>query len=124
MCHGNEGRSHGLSAARTSYGVLHLADVDPNTDGVQADCTVFWRYSLPDPKDPTKVVWKESPTPLPQCPEGATSGNIAEDCWQLVSDTTRCPKNGQWLDILRTAAEIASQPQLVAGTKLHARCRV
>jgi hypothetical protein len=30
----------------------------------------------------------------------------------------------KWLDILRAAAEIASQPQLVAGTKLHARCRV
>jgi hypothetical protein len=103
---------------------IALADIDPNMDGVQADCSAYWQMPYPDPKDPNKVLWEEDPMPLAQCPAGATNGSVAADCWRLVSDASRCPRNGQRLEVLRTAAEIAKDKQLVSGTRIHARCRV
>lgn len=101
---------------------IALADVDPNTDGVQAECSAYWRYPYADPKNPTLL--KENPTPLPQCPAGATNGSVAADCWRIISDMSRCPKSGQRLEVLRTAAEIAENGQIVPGTRIHARCRI
>jgi hypothetical protein len=100
-----------------------LVDTDVSTDGVQPECSVFWRIPQPDANDPNKIVYQESPTSLPQCPAGATSGTVAEDCWRFLADPTRCPATGQLLDVLRTGPEIASQARLGVGTKLHVRCR-
>jgi hypothetical protein len=75
-----------------------------------------------DPKDPTKVIYIESPASMPQCPLGAIQGNVATDCWQLNRDTTQCPLNGQVINILRTAQEIASKPRLDPGTRISMQC--
>jgi len=100
-----------------------LADTDPGTDGVQPECSVFWRIPQPDATDPSKTSYQESATSLPQCPAGATNGTVAEDCWRILSNPGRCPASGQVLDILRTSTEIASQPRMPPGTQLHVRCR-
>ena len=99
-----------------------LLDADLATPGLQPECRVVWRTPTPDPKDSTKLVYQESPN-LPQCPAGATQGNVSEDCWQLASDKTQCPVNGQLLQVLRTAQEIAANPKVTAGTKIGMRCR-
>ncbi|MBN2575268.1 MAG: hypothetical protein JXP73_11955 [Deltaproteobacteria bacterium] len=100
-----------------------LADVDEAAPGLQAQCSVFWRFAVPDPGDPSKSIWQEGP-PLPSCPDGATAATVVEDCWRLVGDTSRCPKNGQRLDVLRAAGSNAGPPALDPATKIHARCRV
>ena len=100
-----------------------LIDTDPGTPGVQADCRVVWRKPVQDPKDPTKVKYEESPNSMPQCPAGSSQGNVPEDCWQLTSDKTKCTVNGQLIQIFRTAAEIAKDPQVPAGTKVGMQCR-
>jgi hypothetical protein len=100
-----------------------LVDTDSATDGVQADCRVVLRTPGPDPKDPTKIIYLESPTPLPQCPPGASNGSVATTCWQLASDPTKCPNSGQIVYVLRTAADISAKPQLDTGTKLVLQCR-
>ena len=99
-----------------------LFDTDSATAGVQADCRVAWRTPTVDPKDPSRIIWDESALGIPQCPAGATSGNIMTDCWQLDYDTSKCFENGQLVNVLRTAAEISSGP-LLAGTKLGMQCR-
>jgi len=100
-----------------------LADVDPVTPGVQPECSVSWRYPVAEPSDPSQTIWQEGKSLVP-CPEGASQGNVSQDCWRLVDDGARCPKNGKRLEALRTASEMASQPRLHAGTKLRAHCRV
>ncbi|MBN2575014.1 MAG: hypothetical protein JXP73_10665 [Deltaproteobacteria bacterium] len=100
-----------------------LVDTDGATAGVQADCRVALLVPTPDPKDPTKSVYQESLPALPQCLPGATNGNVATDCWQLLADTAQCPVRGQMVTVLRTAAEISAKPQLDAGTKLQMQCR-
>jgi hypothetical protein len=101
-----------------------LLDSDLAKAGVQPECRVTWRIPQPDPKDPTKVIYVESAESLPQCEPGATMGNVAMDCWQLMSDANRCPVHGQLLSVLRTAQEIKAKPILDPGTKLHANCHV
>jgi hypothetical protein len=100
-----------------------LVDTDLNKAGVQADCRVVWRTPYQDPKDPTKVLYKEDPNSLPQCPTGASSGNVEKDCWQLTVDKEKCKVNGQLINVLRTAAEIAQSKQLAPGTKVGMQCR-
>jgi hypothetical protein len=99
-----------------------LFDTDSVMAGVQADCRVAWRTPITDAKNPSRIVWQESALGLPQCPAGATSGNIAADCWQLAFDITKCPWTGQLVNVLRTAAEISAGP-ITPGTKLGMQCR-
>jgi hypothetical protein len=98
-----------------------LADADPATPGLQPDCRVVYRTPAPDPRDPTKVVYQESPTSLPWCPAGATSRTITEDCWQLARDLTKCPDalGGQMLNLLRI-----DQGPLPAGTQVAMQCHI
>ena len=100
-----------------------LFDKDLVTAGMQPDCRVVWRTPVVDPTDPTKIIYQENPNSLPVCPAGSSMGNVSEDCWQLVSDTSKCPVNGQLVQVFRTAAEIAANPQLPTGTKLGMQCR-
>jgi hypothetical protein len=97
-----------------------LLDTDPSS-GLQPDCRVVWRTPSMTSTSPTTMVYAESAA-LPQCPAGASNGNVAADCWQLVTDTSSCPGNGQSVSVLRTAQEIASNPQLTLGTKLSMQC--
>jgi hypothetical protein len=99
-----------------------LVDTDPNTPGLQPDCRVAYRTPQADPKDPTRITYVENPNSLPACPAGASAGNVATDCWQLANDLDKCPVNGQFLQVLRTAAEMAAGP-LTPGTKVAMQCR-
>jgi hypothetical protein len=98
-----------------------LVDTKLDQEGVQADCRVVWRK--PVTNDKGQVTWEESPTSLPQCEPGATSDNIPSDCWRLTRDKTKCPVNGQLIEVLRTRAEIDKQRQLDPGTKISMQCR-
>jgi hypothetical protein len=98
-----------------------LVDTKLDQEGVQADCRVVWRTPTTDANG--KTTWVESPTSLPQCETGATSDNIPGDCWRLTKDTTKCPVNGQLIQVLRTKAEIAKDPQIPPGTKISMQCR-
>ena len=100
-----------------------LLDTDLVTPGLQPDCRVVWRKPVPDPSDPSHVIYQEDPQSMPQCAPGAINGDVATDCWQLTFDTTLCPVNGQRVAVLRTAAEIVADPQLPPGTKLGMQCR-
>jgi hypothetical protein len=100
-----------------------LFDSDLSTSGLQPDCRVAYRTPEPDPNEMTKVIYVESPTSLPECDAGATSGNVATDCWKLTNDTTKCPVNGQLVNVLRTAAEIAAGP-LAPGTQVGLHCHI
>jgi hypothetical protein len=84
---------------------------------------VVWRKAEPDPSHPTLMIYVESPYAMPQCAPGATNGNVPEDCWQLTSDVNQCPASGQRVSVLRTADEVAVEPQLPLGTKLGMQCR-
>jgi hypothetical protein len=96
-----------------------LMDVDPVTPGLQPDCRVVYRVPVGSANG--NVVYTESSQSLPMCPPGATSDTITTDCWQIVMDNKRCPLNGQLVQILRTAAEIADSP-LAGGTKVVMQC--
>ena len=78
---------------------------------------------MPDPKDSTKVIYQEDPISMPQCAAGSAQGNVLKDCWQLTTDMTKCPINGQLIQVLRTAQEIKDLPQLLPGTKVGMQCR-
>jgi hypothetical protein len=99
-----------------------LVDSDRGVASVQPICHVDWRFPAPDPNDPTRIVYQESPASLPLCPAGATNGNVEADCWQLLTDRVRCPTTGRWIRILRTAEGIADQPSLPRGTRVVAQC--
>ena len=101
-----------------------LLDGDLTMAGLQPDCDVHWERLTLDPQDPTKVVYVYDPAPLPFCPPGAYQGNVAQDCWALTSNKGRCPVNGQVVTVLRTAEEIAHDPQVPAGTRIRMHCRV
>ena len=96
-----------------------LLDVDPSTPGLQPDCRVAYRVPTVDPQT-NKVIYQESDR-LPLCPPGATPDTTTTDCWQLSYDASRCPRTGQVISIVRTAAEI-SQGQLPPGTKVGMQC--
>jgi hypothetical protein len=97
-----------------------LLDTDLPTPGLQPSCTV--NYMIPT-VDPNNTVILVESAPLPQCPAGALNGTVAQDCWQLTSDSNRCLINGQLVNTLRTANEIASVP-LTPGTTIHMQCQV
>jgi hypothetical protein len=97
-----------------------LKDVDPVTPGLQPDCRVVYRVPTLDPQT-QQLTFAENPQSLPVCQPGATPDTVTSDCWQLVSDPTRCPTNGQLISVVRTAAEIAAGP-LAEGTKIGMQC--
>jgi hypothetical protein len=100
-----------------------LYDTDLEKDGLQPDCRVVYRTPTPNANDPNKIDMVESPHSLPRCPEGATSGNVDQDCWQLTINKEKCPDGlGQWINVLRTKDEIAAGP-LTPGTKVGMQCR-
>jgi hypothetical protein len=101
-----------------------LLDSDLATPGLQPDCRVQWLIPVADPIDPTQFTWQVDPTSLALCAAGAQPGNVTADCWQLAADNQRCPLYGQEIQIVRTAAELAASPQLLAGTKVQMSCRV
>jgi hypothetical protein len=98
-----------------------LVDTDLVTPGLQPDCRVVYRVPFVDPNYPF-VTYTESPTSLPMCKPTDTSATITTDCWQLTIDRDKCPVNGQLVQVLRTAAEIA-QGALTPGTKIGMNCR-
>jgi hypothetical protein len=100
-----------------------LIDTDPATPGIQADCRAAWRVPMQDPQIPTRMIYLEDPTSLPQCAPGATSATVAADCWQLTYDPVQCPASGQRVTVVRAAAHVAAKPQLDPGTKLQLQCR-
>jgi hypothetical protein len=98
-----------------------LVDTDLVTPGLQPDCRVVYRTPHVDPND-NYVTYLEDPTSLPMCKPTDTSATITTDCWQLTIDRDKCPVNGQLVQVLRTAAEIAQGP-LTTGTKIGMNCR-
>jgi len=98
-----------------------LVDADIEADGLQPDCRVVYQLPLIDPNNPSGVVYSESAEALPLCPDGATSANASTDCWRLTNDISRCPVNGQRVDVVRPAT--ASAATLQPGTKLKMQCR-
>jgi hypothetical protein len=85
-----------------------LVDTDPGESGVQAYCRVVLRVPQADPNDPSRTIFQDSPIPLPQCPAGATMGNVSTTCWQLGSDKVTCPVLGQVVNVVRSAQDISS----------------
>jgi hypothetical protein len=101
-----------------------LRDGDATAVGLQPDCLVQWLTPVADPFDPTQVTWQTGPAPLPYCSAGVPPEDVPTDCWQLVTDSQRCPTNAREMQVVRTVAEIAASPQLPAGTKVQMSCRV
>ena len=99
-----------------------LLDTDLTAPGLQPDCTAHYLVPTSDPKNPNTVTLVEQAA-LPQCPTGSINGSVSVDCWQLVNDTTMCPSNGQKVQALRTAQEIAAG-SLTAGTLLLVQCQL
>jgi hypothetical protein len=97
-----------------------MMDVDPVTPGLQPDCRVVYRVPQADAVTGT-VTHIEAPQSLPICPPDATPDTIASDCWRLIIDNQKCPVNGQLINVMRTAAEIADGP-LLPGTKIAMQC--
>jgi hypothetical protein len=98
-----------------------LVDTDPVTPGVQADCRVVYRTPVQDPVDANKVVWVEDAASMPRCDPAQSDDTQADyPCWKLVMDTTKCPTNGQLIDIVRKPSE--RRIPLVPGTKLIMQC--
>jgi hypothetical protein len=86
------------------------------------DCRVAYRTPVIDSKG--VMTYDESAKGLPMCDAGATSGKVAEDCWLVGTDATKCPTayNNQIVNVLRTADEIKAGP-LTAGTLINMQCR-
>jgi hypothetical protein len=99
-----------------------LVDTDVAVPGLQPDCLVFYLNPVTGPNGQVNHV--KGSLPLPECDAGASPETVTADCWRLLYDTTRCPGQGQWVDVVRTAAEIAQTPQIPEGTELSMQCRV
>jgi hypothetical protein len=98
-----------------------LVDADPVTAGVQADCRVFYRTPMQDPLDANKVVYVEDAASMPRCDPGQSDDTqTAYPCWKLVIDMSKCPVNGELINIVRNPTE-RSTP-LVPGTKVGMQC--
>jgi hypothetical protein len=83
----------------------------------QADCRVAYNRPQPD------GTFQEDSVGMPECAQGQTT-NVSEDCWYLSTDTTKCPVNGQLINIARSAKDIQQYgQQLPAGTKVDMQCR-
>jgi hypothetical protein len=93
-----------------------LKDADPAV-GLQPDCRVVYRVPMVDVAT-GKISYVENPNSLPVCAPGATPENVLSECWQLVSDFTQCPTNGQLLSLVRPTRADA----LPVGTKIAMQC--
>jgi hypothetical protein len=96
-----------------------LVDTDVDTPGLQPDCRVVYRSPEMSAQDPTQIVYAESATALPLCPDGATSATVSADCWRLTNDVSQCPASGQMVNVVRPVSAAALNP----GTLLHMQCR-
>ncbi len=87
-----------------------------------ADCRVAYRYQNVDITG--RITYTEDPASLRRCQPGETNGHLNQnaDCWQLIVDKSKCPSNGQMIQTLRTADEVAAGP-LAEGTKIGMQCR-
>jgi hypothetical protein len=99
-----------------------LVDMDLDNPGLQPDCLVFYLNPMTGPNG--QLTHVKDPTPVPECDAGASPDTVTADCWQLLNDTTRCPGQGQWVEVVRTAAEVARTPQIPVGTELSMQCQV
>jgi hypothetical protein len=93
-----------------------LLDTDPDTAGIQPDCTVSYITNFGKPN--------AQETPLPQCGAG-----VPEPCWTIEKDVEKCPCN-QMLDpgcdvndpfknLILNINDPVSQPD---GTQVVANC--
>jgi len=100
-----------------------LIDTDQNpADGIQADCRVVYRHPVVDAKDPSIVIYLEDPNSMPQCdPSKDDNTQPTYPCWKLVSDKTKCPINGQLINVVRAPAD--RNTPLDPGTKVSMQCR-
>jgi hypothetical protein len=94
-------------------------------DDLGSDCIVAYKVPILDPK--TNVYTYQRQPRLPKCDPGYSTSNppTAGACWRLTIEPmprTKCPVNGQLIEVLRTAADIAQGP-LVEGTKVDMQCR-
>jgi hypothetical protein len=97
-----------------------LVDKDPSTPALDPDCRVAIQSPIVDEK--TKAITYLDTSRPPPCAPGATSDTVTSDCWELVSDLTKCPASGQLVNLVRTRAEMADGP-LPEGTRLAMQCR-
>lgn len=97
-----------------------LMDVDPAVPGLQPDCRVAYRLPQRDAST-NQITFVESPDSLPRCPTGATPDTVTSDCWSLIIDNGKCPRDGQLVQVLRPEAARADAP-LPAGTKIGFHC--
>ena len=88
-----------------------LADVDPNTAGLQYDCSVS---SVLNPNTAT-----QTETVMPQCnpPDGTGATSV---CWHLVADPTNCQKTDPTSPHL--ALKIELQDSLPKDSHIIANC--
>ncbi len=92
---------------------------DPNSG--KHDCRVAYTRPSADPNNPANV---EDAVAMPECAAGQTI-NVPTNCWYLVNDTTKCPANGQMVQVARSANDISMWgQQLSAGTQLDMQCRI
>ena len=87
-----------------------------------ADCRVAYRYQQTD--DGGSITgYTEDPASLRKCEAGETNSHLNHDtdCWQLSIDKAKCTTNGQLIQVLRTADEVAQGP-LKEGTKVGMQC--
>jgi len=87
-----------------------------------ADCRVAYRYQKKDSKG-NITGYTEDPASLRKCQPGEKNGNLSQgtDCWKLSIDKAKCTTNGQLIQVLRTADEVAAGP-LPEGTKVGMQC--
>jgi len=98
-----------------------LIDTDQNpANGVQADCRVVYRRPVVDANG--QVTFKEDPNSMPQCDPNLTDDTqTTYPCWKLLSDKTKCPINGQLINVVRAPAD--RNTPLDPGTKVSMQCR-
>jgi hypothetical protein len=113
-----------FSAAMTGIGNALAGKMQnlciPSNAELGKTCTATYLHQAVDPLT-NKIIYAADATALPKCPEGATQGTVAKDCYVLTADATRCPGPQSKVGVLRTAAAIAAGP-LTYGTKLSIRC--
>ncbi len=89
-------------------------------DDLGVNCRVAYRNPQIDSKT-GQITYVEGPDSLPRCDPSAANGNVSADCWQLTIDHTKCPGNGQLIQVLRTGAEVDAG-RLPVGTMVDMQC--
>jgi hypothetical protein len=99
-----------------------MVDTDLDTPGLQPDCLVHYLNPVTGPNG--QVTQVKASTPLAECDPDASPDTVASDCWRLRDDTARCPGQGQWVEVVRTTAEILQTPKIPVGTELSMQCLI